>query len=240
VLTHDFYKKKIRPLLTEKQEVFTGRTFTVIIGGVTILLAILFNALRELNLMDIMFRVFSAFGPAVMIPLIFGLLFKKFNARGILSGVIAGSATGVALVVTNFFLIQIYAEEMTANSTLDFWLRSGWNSAATLASVAATIIGMWLGTSAKPTPQEEKERVNDFFKDLQQPFLFEEKEKKPLSPFKIIGFMLIAFGLLMAAISVFILLHDRNTHAFKVDVIVALVLAFIGALMQAGKRRKPA
>ena len=88
VLTQDFYKKKINPGLTERQEIFTGRVFTVLIGAVTVLLAMLFNALQGFNLMDIMFRVFSAFGPATMIPLVFGLLFKKFNARGTLSGVI--------------------------------------------------------------------------------------------------------------------------------------------------------
>ncbi len=62
VLTRDFFKKKIKPGLTEKQEIFTGRTFTVLIGAVTVSLAILFNALQGFNLMDIMFRVFSAFG----------------------------------------------------------------------------------------------------------------------------------------------------------------------------------
>jgi MFS family permease len=199
---------------------------------VTIGLAILFNTLKGFNLMDIMFRIFSAFGPAIMIPLIFGLLFKKFNARGTLWGVIAGSLTGVSLVLANFFLVGFYAEEMAVNLKLDFWLRSGWNSAATVLSVAATIIGMWLGTVTRPTPEEEKARREAFFSDLKKPYLFEEKETKPLSPFRVIGFMLVAFGLAIALIAAFILFYYKDGRAFRIDLIVAGVLILLGALMR--------
>ncbi|MEW5901877.1 MAG: hypothetical protein AB1715_10480 [Acidobacteriota bacterium] len=231
VLTRDFYKKTIRPELSEKEEVSMGRAFTVLIGALTILLAALFNVLKGFNLMDIMFRIFSAFGPAIMIPLVFGLLFKKFNARGTLWGVIGGSVTGVVLVLANFFLVQAYAEEMKTDSRLDFWLRSGWNSAATVLSVFATIGGMWLGTASRPTPEEEQARRDEFFADLRKPFLFEEKEQKPLSPFRIIGFMLLVFGLAIAAIAVFVLLYHRDTRAFRIDLLVAGVLVVLGALM---------
>jgi SSS family transporter len=239
VLTRDFYKRKIKPGLSEKEEVFMGRTFTVVIGALTVLLAILFNALQGFNLMDIMFRIFSAFGPAIMIPLVFGLLFKKFNARGALWGVVAGSLTGVLLVLANFFLIQMNVEEMKVNPRLDFWLRSGWNSAATVLSVAATILGMWMGTASRPTPEDEKSRRDEFFADLGRPFLFEEQERKALSPFRIIGFMLIAFGLAIAAISLFILWHYEDARAFRIDLLVAGVLVVLGVLMRLGKEEEP-
>jgi SSS family solute:Na+ symporter len=237
VLTRDFFKKRIKPGLTEAQEIFTGRAFTILIGTVTVLLAILFNALQGFNLMDIMFRVFSAFGPATMIPLIFGLLFKKFNARGTIWGLTAGCLTGVALVLTNFYLVQVYAEAMKTDPTLEFWLRSGWNSAATVVSVAATIIGMKLGTASRPTPDDEKKRVDAFFEDLKRPFLFDESKSDTLSPFAIIGFMLAAFGALVAAISVLVLVKFRNPRAFRIDLTVALVLVAMGLLMRMGRKR---
>jgi solute:Na+ symporter, SSS family len=240
VLTRDFYKKKIKPAMSDKQEVFTGRTFTVVIGAVTVLLAVLFNALKGFNLMDIMFRVFSAFGPAIMIPLVFGLLFKKFNARGALAGVIAGSVTGVVLVVANFFLVQAYVEEMKTDPRLEFWLRSGWNSAATVLSISATILGMWLGSASRPAAVDEVARRDDFFRDLAEPFLFDEKERKPLSPFRIIGFMLLAFGIAIAAISFFILFHYHDARAFRIDLIVAGVLIVLGALMRLSRKEAAA
>ena len=238
VLTRDFYIKKVKPGLSEREEVLMGRTFTVIIGAVTILVAIAFNALKGFNLMDIMFRIFSAFGPAVMIPLVFGLLFKKFNARGTLWGVLAGSLTGVVLVLINFFLVQAYVDEMNVNPKLDFWLRSGWNSAATVLSIAATIIGMWLGTVTKPTPEDEKARRREFFSDLKRPFLFDETQKKALSPFRVIGFMLVAFGLALAAIAAFILFYDQDSRAFRIDLMVAGVLVVLGALMRLSQKKE--
>jgi Na+/proline symporter len=238
VLTRDFYKKKIKPGISEKEEVFMGRTFTVLIGALTVLLAILFNALKGFNLMDIMFRIFSAFGPAIMIPLIFGLLFRKFNARGTLWGVVAGSLTGVLLVLANFFLVQMNVEQMKVDPQLDFWLRSGWNSAATVLSVAATVLGMWLGTASRPTPEDERVRRDQFFADLQRPFLFEEQEKKALSPFRIIGFMLITFGLAIAAISVFVLMYYQDARAFRIDLLVSGVLVLLGLLMRLGREQE--
>ena len=116
VLTRDFSRKRsTRDIRRSRRSSWAGR-FTVVIGAVTVMLAVLFNALQGFNLMDIMFRVFSAFGPAIMIPLVFGLLFKKFNARGALWGVIAGSITGVLLVLANFFLVQAYVDQMKSQS----------------------------------------------------------------------------------------------------------------------------
>jgi len=235
VLTRDFYKKKIKPGLSEKEEVFLGRLFTIIIGVLTILLAVLFNSLKGFNLMDIMFRIFSAFGPAIMIPLVFGLLFKRFNARGALWGVVAGSLIGVLLVLANFFLVQMFVEEMRVNARLDFWLRSAWNSVATVLSVAATILGMWWGTRSRPTPAEEMARREAFFADLERPFLFEGQERKAFSPFGVIGLTLIAFGLAFAAVSFLVLLYYQDGRAWRIDLTVAGVLILLGLLMRVAR-----
>jgi hypothetical protein len=173
-----------------------------------------------------------------LIPLVFGLLFKKFNARGSLWGLVAGSTTGFVLVLANFVLVGMFAAEMKTNATLEFWLRSGWNSAATVLSIGATILGMWLGTASKPTPPEERHRVTQFFADLSKPFLYEEPAKKPLSPFKTIGYMLIALGTLMAAISILVLVSYKDKGAFRVDLVVALALAGLGMLMRTGRTEK--
>jgi len=135
-------------------------------------------------------------------------------------------------------LVQIFAEKMKVNPNLDFWLRSAWNSAATVLSVTATILGMWLGTKTSATPEDEINRRELFFTDLQKPFLFEGQEKKAFSPFKIIGLTIIAFALAIAAISLFILLHYRDLKAFKIDLLVVILLIIIGFLMRLGKEKE--
>ena len=232
ILTRDFYKKKINPDITEKKEVVYGRIATVAIGLVTIVLAIILSFLKGLTLMDIMFRFFTAFAPPIMIPLIFGLLFKRFNARGVIWGVIAGATVGVVLILANFFVVSIYTEEMKSDPNLEFWLRSGWNSIATLLNVIATILGMWIGSATKPTPKEEEEKVNAFFEDLKKPFELEASEKKStFSPFKIIGFTLAAFGIIIFLIALFILLFYDNSQAFKIDLYLSLALFLLGGFM---------
>jgi hypothetical protein len=142
----------------------------------------------------------------------------------------------MVLVLTNFYLVQVCAEAMKTNPTLEFWLRSGWNSAATVVSVAATVIGMVLGTATRPTPDEERTRVEAFFADLEKPFLYEERKERPLSPFKIIGFMLVAFGAMVAAVSLLVLVSLKDTRAFHIDFVVAMVLVVVGLLMRMGKK----
>ena len=49
--------------------------------------------------------------------------------------------------------------------------------------------------------------------------------------------MLLAFGLAIAAISVFVLLHDHDARAFRIDLIIAGVLIVLGSLMQLTKKK---
>ena len=143
------------------------------------------------------------------------------------------------MVLANIFLVQAYATEMAADPRLEFWLRSGWNSAATVLNVAATILGMWLGSRSKPAAAEEKARSEEFFANLAKPYLLEEKEgqgRPTLAPFPIIGLMLLAYGLAVAAVAVFIGFHYHDPRAFRIDLLIAGVLMAMGALMQLGRR----
>lgn len=239
VLTRDFFMKKIKPGLTEKEQVFWGRTFTALIGAVTVAMAVVFNKLQGFNLLDIMFRLFSAFGPAIMLPLIAGLFSRKVNARGALVGMIAGAVTGVTLVLANIFLVQTYAADMATNARLDFWLRSGWNSAATVLNVAATLLGMWLGSRSKAAAAEEKARSEEFFDNLAKPYLVEAKAERvgaALAPFRIIGLMLLVYGLAVAAVAVITGLHYHDARALQIDLAVGAVLMAMGGLMQLSRK----
>jgi len=238
VLTRDFYRRKIKPDVTEKQEVVFGRIATVVIGGVTILLAVILSFFQGLTLMDMMFRFFTAFAPPIMIPLIFGLLFKKFNARGVIWGVIAGATVGVILVAANFILVRIYAEQMQSNATLEFWLRSGWNSAATVLNILATILGMWIGSITKKVTDDEKERVNEFFQDLEVPFLLEDSsETSVVSPFRLIGFFIAVFGITFSIIACIVLIFYQNSTAFWIDLSVGIFMILVGGLMRLKSER---
>ena len=229
VLTRDFYKRIINPGASEQREVAFGRIATLIIGTITMALAILLNSLQGLTLMDIMFRFFSAFGPPIMIPLIAGLLSRKFSARGVIWGILAGTITGVILIIMNIVLVQKYTGLMASNPRIDFWLRSGWNSAATMMNIAMTFAGMWIGSAIRKPPEDERKRVEEFFADLDTPFEIEDKSDKPRkSPFGIIGFTTLAFGCAIILISLIVLLAYHDRRAFGLDLGVGLFMALLG------------
>jgi solute:Na+ symporter, SSS family len=241
VLTKDFYKRIINPLASEKKEMLFGRFATLIIGVVTMLLAILLNSLKGLTLMDIMYRFFSAFGPPIMIPLIAGLLFRYFNSRGVIWGVICGAVTGAVLVAANVILVQKYSLLMTQDPQVDYWLRSGWNSAATMLNIAMTVLGMFLGTIFYRTPEDEKKRVSLFFEDLKRPFeIGEGGSKEKVSPFGLIGMTLFFLGLAITAVAFVILGYYRDMNAFLINLAIAAFLMALGAVMKWSARGKTA
>ena len=128
---------------------------------------------------------------------------------------------------------------MEANESVDFWLRSGWNSAAAILTIATTIIGMWLGTIAHPTPQDEKERVEEFFADLEKPYEYDEAaDTSGISPFRIIGLVILLLGCVMAVIAVLVWILYQDTTAFGIDLIVGIVMAVLGLIMRYGGRQK--
>ncbi len=232
VLTRDFYKRRLRPGATEGQEVFFGRIATVLIGSVTIAFAIFLHYVPQLNLMDIMYRMFSAFGPPIMIPTIFGLLFRKFNARGVKWGVICGVAVGIVLHSTNMYLVGKYAGLMAENARVDYWLRSGWTSAATVLSCLTTIGSMWFGTAISETSADERERVRDFFADLERPFELDPASKPEESPFGIIGLLLVMFGAVMTAVAFMMLVGYGDMRAFGLDLTVGGLLMLLGLFLR--------
>lgn len=232
VLTRDFYKKKIRPGATEREEVLFGRTATVFIGIVTVCFAIFLNYVPQLNLMDIMFRMFSAFGPPIMVPTIVGLLTRRFNARGVKWGVFAGIALGIVLHSLNIYLVGKYASLMQENARIDFWLRSGWTSVSTVLSILTVTAGMWIGTIVGGTTNEEQERVREFFNDLNRPFeVVTETGNRP-SPFAIIGLLLAMFGAVMVVVAVVIGVFYGDTRACCLDLAVGVAMTLLGVFLR--------
>lgn len=232
ILTRDFYKSRINPDAREDQQVRFGRIATLLIGTVTVLIAILLKYIEELHLMDIIVRIFSAFGPPMMIPLVVGLTTRRLNARGAVWGIVSGITVGVSLVLLNVFLVRHFAAEMKANPVYDYWLRGAWNSITVVSNVLAVLIGMWLGSATRPTPADERTRVEEFFGDLARPFVIERTVDMATSPFRLIGSVLAMFGGVFVVVALYVLLVMGNRQAFWVDVTVGGFIAALGLLLR--------
>ena len=60
VLTRDFYKTRVNPDASDRQQVFFGRVATLLIGALTVVLAIVVSYFQQLHLMDIIVRIFAS------------------------------------------------------------------------------------------------------------------------------------------------------------------------------------
>ncbi len=164
VLTKDFYQRMIRPDADEKRLMKWGRLNCAIIGLVTLGIAFGMKYLKEVfNLIDIMVKIYGASGPAMMIPLLAGLLFKKVNSRGAVAGVVAGMFSGVLLVVLNGVLLGIYKDRVAVDPALSYWLKQGWISASSGVNILATILGLVIGSALFKTPLKREKGPGNFW-----------------------------------------------------------------------------
>ena len=232
VLTKDFYGKVIRPDADEKTLIKWGRINTAIIGGLTIFFAIGINLIKGFNLYDIMVKAFGALGPAIMLPLLGGILMKKINSRGAISGVIAGTVSGVGLVILNTVLIKINSERIAADEVFSYWMKQGFNSLSIGINFTVTILAMWIGSKAFKTSEEEQARVNEFFGKMDVPTEPKfERAGKSQSPFGAVGIAVFSLGMVIIIGSVIMRFISGDQGAFNLNLIASGTMIFIGVLL---------
>ncbi len=244
VLTKDFYQKMIRPDADEKRLMKWGRLNCAIIGLVTLGIAFGMRYLKEVfNLIDIMVKIYGASGPAMMIPLLAGLLFKKVNSRGALAGVVAGMFSGVLLVVLDGVLLGIYKDRLAVDPTLSYWLKQGWISASSGVNILATILGMVIGSALFKTPGDEQKRAREFLARMSVPSgPMVEPGKRRRSPFGIVGIGLMIYGAILAAVGAFLGWKGQAGEALLLNLVVGTAMFLIGFLLKVltNRRRSPA
>ncbi|MFC1541011.1 hypothetical protein ACFL50_01035 [Candidatus Latescibacterota bacterium] len=238
VLTKDFYGKIIRPDADENRLILWGRINTALIGGITILFAIGINYISGFNLYDIMVKAFGALGPAIMLPLLGGLFFRNINSRGAITGVLAGTLSGIGLVVLNFILLRIYSERIVIEASLDYWLRQGYNSLTIGLNIIVTILGMWIGSAVFSAPDDEKERVNAFFRHMDVPTepKIEKREDTGQSPFYAVGIAVMLLGIIILITGI-IMYFSGDSRAMVLDSLAGGIMCVIGILIRMKKNR---
>lgn len=239
VLTKDFYGKVVNPDADEASLIKWGRINTVIIGLLTIFFAIAINYVQGFNLFDIMKKSFGALGPAIMLPLLGGLLTRKINARGAFTGVIFGTVSGIGLVTINFILIGKYSNLIAGSEFWSYWLKQGFDNVSIIINFATTIFGMWLGTKMSVTPPDEQERVAEFFSRMDvatEPKI--EKASQTQSPFSVVGLALLLMGSVLTIVSIVMLVVYGDSSAFGLDILAGAVLLGLGAILWFITRQK--
>jgi len=241
ILTNDLYKRIFKQHATEQELVRVGRIATFLVGGLIILIAILISILKGFNIFDIMLKAFGALLPATALPILAGFFWKKITARGALTGLVVGAISGVTLVFLNITLVGAYAAEMQTSPELQYWLKQGWDACAILVNIAVTLTAMFVGSHRTPQPQEEKTRVDSYFKDLDTPVLASPTARSVVatgSDLKVMGTTTGLFGGLMVLTGLLVWIFSTESFSVSVNLGTGALFFCFALLIAARVRRK--
>ncbi len=228
VLTNDVYRRLLRPHAGEKELVTAGRGMTIVVGGLTIMMAIALAGASAQGLFKYMVNLFGGAVAPLGLPLIVGLVSRRVTPRSVAVAVIVGVVLAVTLFVclpesTTIFGI-IFEQEVII-------------FAASFVTVMAIMFGM---SAVWPMMAAECARAELFHTRLETPIgeLPEERaapkqDEEAVSPFGIVGICVVCIGLLMLCVQPFI--HEQFPRV--VNAILGLVLVTIGGLMAWASRR---
>lgn len=237
VFTNDFYARKVRRDASQTHLIAVGRTSAIFIGLFTTLLAVFLQSVQGMNLFDIMTKAFGAFAPAIMAPLLAGILIRRINARGALWGIVGGFISGSVLLTLNIILLGVYRDQFLTDPTLKYWLNQGWTSTAIIINISVTVAGLWLGSVIGKTSDEERARTDEFFRQLERPFVLEAGERQK-TPFPAIGVLVFFMGIGMTAVSLAVKYLYPNPGWFTINMTASGILLGSGAIIWLLSRKK--
>ncbi|HNX34963.1 MAG TPA: hypothetical protein PKM57_10070 [Kiritimatiellia bacterium] len=153
VLTNDFYKRMIAPDASPKKQMLIARLATALIGATVIgITFVMQNAQGANDLFDVTNKMFGIFLPPVAIPMMLGLLTRRISRRGGVMGLLGGIAVGLSV-----FVLGARWPGLREMGTIF------------LATSAATVAGLLVGTLLYPDDRIHDETLTRFFEKVTTP-----------------------------------------------------------------------
>jgi SSS family solute:Na+ symporter len=228
VLTNDVYRRLVRPHAGEKELVTAGRAMTIVVGGLTILMAVILASASAERLFKYMVNLFGGAVAPLGLPLLIGLVSRRVTPRSVALAVIVGVCMAPLLYIflpASMPILGINFEQEVIIFAVSFLM----------------VMAITFGWSAlQPMTVAEAERAEVFHRRLETPIggLPEdqgvEQREEAFSPFRVVGICVMCIGALMLCVQPWI--HERLLVIL--NVVLACVLVAIGALMYWASARR--
>ncbi|HVM48285.1 MAG TPA: hypothetical protein VMU04_09670 [Candidatus Acidoferrum sp.] len=197
VLTTDVYRRLLRPAASQRELVLAGRFMTVLVGVLSISLALLMAGGGSERLFRNMVKLFSTAAAPVAIPMLLGLTWRRATNRGVLTGFVVGLATGITLLVclpNQFTFLNLH------------WMKE--NMIVVCAVLATTVPAVAVSLKQR-VGEADRERIAAFHERLAKPIGSLPGDVPPvpaaheprLSPFRVVGICIMLIGLMMLAVT---------------------------------------
>ncbi len=240
-IIRNIYLPLINPKATEERQVWLGRVFTLVLGVLYALVAILFSTLKSLPLYELVLITATCTGIPQAVPMMLGMFHPKAPDWAAWSTLAVGFGTSILslFVLSKENLGSWFAAyNLTGNELNDLKL------AITTASLILICVLWFYGTMIFPVKRTAAaaERVKNFFRDMNTP-IDSEKEcpqaayNSDARQFDVIGKLAAVYGISILALLIF-----PNALAGKLAILGCggLILGLGVWLIYCGKRKQSA
>ncbi len=172
IIVKSFYKAVLKPKATDRELLLVGNAVCLLIGLLVILTALFYHSLKGLSLFDLAMQVGTIAQAPMLVPLFFGVFYKKTPDWSGYATVLFGIL--VSYLITTTFTVQ----NMAAWAGLEFTgrefseLRTMWNIFAHLVFTGGFFF--LTGLFYKEPTGERKEVLEEYYKDLDTEVNYQE------------------------------------------------------------------
>lgn len=210
VLTNDVYKRLIRPHASERELVQVGRLMTLLIGVIGLATATLMARGKAEDLFRYMVTLFGVATAPAAVPMLLGLVSRRYNNIGAVAGFLLGIGTGLGLFALSRYNETVTVLGMTWIPDKEELVIAGlalkMEIVLFLSTALVTYVTMELARMLFPAPPGEQQRADAFLARMEAPVgsLTEDLHTGPastmMSPFRVVGICIIVIGLMMLAV----------------------------------------
>jgi Na+/proline symporter len=197
----NFYAEFLRPGASEKEQLFVGKLFSFIFGGIVLLIAILIAQFRDADLFSLLLKLNVLLGYPLVIPMVLGIIYRKTPGWSAWSTVI------VSMVVA--YCVQNLIEPETFARLAGIQMPLSALEAKDVGFVSSGIITLVLGSGwyfftalfyKQTTTEKYREDVKSFFKDMDTPIdhAKEHNGNQDKDQYRLMGILCMIYGGIMA------------------------------------------
>lgn len=195
IAIRSFYKPLIRPDASEKNLLVAGKICTLVFGAVIIFFALYINKVRDTNLFDFVNQLAAYLVMPLALPLIYGLFYRRTPGWSAWStALVAGLATwGIGELCTPAWFQEVTGWEKPLNADERTYLKL---AVTTLGGTVGVGSAWFFMTSLfyKRVPQEERERIEGFFRNLATPVDKHGVADVQTSVYRLLGTLCFVYG----------------------------------------------
>jgi SSS family transporter len=245
VLTNDVYRRLFRPKASQKELVAVGRLMTLLVGVIALGTALVLARGRAESMFRIMVTLFGVATAPVAVPMLLGLLSRRYTGRSAVIGFLCGTVVGLLLFALSFHKSPLSLAGISWVPESEEFLLGGLKVkleiAMFLSTALITYAMMELTSWLAPAHSDELERAQAFLARLDVPIgkLAEDQEHDDaggatiISPFRIVGVCVAVIGVMMLALVPWI--HEATPR--MLDIILGSILLLAGVFVAWSSKR---